>query len=74
MSVILLQIKSLLMHGIVGYLNYHTFIVFMVVFTIVDGLRPGRNLLVLFIICDWLSLAITIITTSQITNNNCASR
>ena len=44
------QIKLLLIHRTVGilltYLNYHTYILPVVIFTLVGGLVPGSNLLV----------------------------
>ena len=53
MPAIKLQIKSLLMHGTVGtmlaYLNYHTYIVFVVAFTVVYGFGSGSDWL-LFVV------------------------
>ena len=62
---------------VLAYLNYHKLIVFVMVFILISRLEPGNNSLVLFGTCDWLLLAIiiiTIITAYQITSSKCALR
>ena len=44
------------------------------VFTLVGRLRSGSGLLVLFVACDWLLSAITIITAYLIISDDCATR
>ena len=67
----------MLMNGIVGtllaHMNYHTYITFMVVFTLVNRYTIGSNLR----ICLWLTvgccwLLLHIITAYPVTSNDCA--
>ena len=51
-----------------AYLNCHTYILFMVVFTLVGGPSPGSDLLV-YLAGNWLLLAITITTAYLITSD-----
>ena len=72
MSAIQPQIKPLLVHRTVGillaYLNCHTYILFVLVFTFVGRLAPGSDFL-LSVAGGWLLLAIIIIIVYAITIN-----
>ena len=52
----------------------YNIIMFVVFFTLVCGFVPGNSLLVWSVACDWLLLAIAIITAFLITSDDCAPR